>query len=214
MALSSPSLESAELWTSIVTGSITGAILLLGGALAFWRFVLQQRFGNNSRVDVTACSLRQVGGQPAYVLTLTVENQSAAAHKIREWWRKIVFPDEVGPDYDPNSPLDIFTERAALDHYHAKSQVESGPYLLAPGEKYCDQMIQYHDGPVQEVCYVEYTLGYRKWKWVPLPWPVPESVSQEAEFISQKMISAVQRADLAAVRTQRRKPAGALESLE
>ncbi len=186
-------LESAEAVASIVTGSITAVVLILGGLLAFWRFFLQQPLGNNWKIDITPCKMRRAGDKWAYFVTLEVQNASAAAHKMHGWWRQIKFPDEI-PDYDPNTSLDVLSIDEAVENYGGESLIHS--YRLAPGERYADHMCEFRTGNPKEFCYVEYTLQYRAWKWKGWKWL--KIRWRASEFMSQIMTSPVERDDLRA----------------
>lgn len=181
------SLESSEDWTNIVTGSITAAVLLVALLAGLWKFMLQQPLGNHWQIYVLPCNVRRIGNRLGYIMSVTVENQSAATHHIHGWWRQVVFPDDADATYDPNSPLEVFTEEVADNHYKFKNRLNS-PYALAAGEKYSDEMIWYREGALKEVCFLEYTLLYRKWRWLPPGWV--------SECLSQKMIAPVEREDL------------------
>lgn len=133
-------LESAEAWANIVTSAIIAGILVLGGVAAFWKFFLQQPLSNNWKIDITPCKMRRAGDKWAYFVTLEVQNASAAAHKMRGWWRQIKFPDEI-PDYDPNTSLDVLSNDEAVENYGRESLIDS--YRLAPGERYADHMCEF-----------------------------------------------------------------------
>ena len=177
-------LESAESWATIVAACTTAAILFVGAIAAFWKFIWQQPFGNHWSVDITTCRARRVNNRWVYVVTVTVENRSAARHSMDGWWRRLRFPDEVDSDYDPNASLQIYSAEEARRHFGTNSMIES-EYRLASGERYSDQMICFRDGELQQVCYLEYTLKYRKGVW-----------GSAEECISQIMVSPVEREDL------------------
>lgn len=187
-------IESAEAWANIVTGAIIAGVLVLGGVAAFWKFFLQQPLGNNWRIDITLCKMRRAGDMWAYLVTLEVQNASAAVQRMHGWWRQIKFPDEVPTDYDPNDPLDILSNEGAINHYRRSSLTDS--YQLASGERYADHICEFRPGKPKELCYVEYTLQYRAWKWK--HWKRLKLPRRDWEFISQIMTSAVERDDLRA----------------
>lgn len=196
-------MDSARLWSDIVTGGVTAGILFLGGLLALWRFFLQRQFGNNWSIELDECRVRHTKDGWCYVLTLTIENGSAAAQTIKGWWRQIVFADEVSEEYDPNGHLGVICATAP-SYFGGDNQAED--YQLSPGEKYADKMIRWSNDQIHEVCYVEYVLCYRQWRWRILPkwdreagyvhWtPIPQ---KETGHISHIMIAPVNRSDLEA----------------
>jgi hypothetical protein len=187
------SLESAKVWADIVTGSVTAGVLVLAGIAAFWRFFLQQPLGNNWLIRVTPCRIRRAGEQWGYFLALEVHNASAACHTMNGWWRQVRFADEVPPNYDPSGSLDVLSGEKALLHYGKESLIDR--YPLAPGEAYVDHVCRFREGPPQEFCFIEYTLGYRAWKskCVVVRWP-------GWEHISQILTAPVERDDLNAAK--------------
>lgn len=181
-------LESAESWATIVAASITALALTVGGSVAFWKFVLQQPFGNTYDIRVTPCLARAMqdgtgNWTVAYTATLRIENQSAAAHKIRGWWRRMRFNDEVEPDYDPDANFVINSDSEAQSRYGEDNRIEEG-YALASGETYSDQLFRARQGTRQEICYIEYTVKYERWFW------------KGDEYKSQILIVPIERADL------------------
>lgn len=172
------SLESAKTWTDMVTGSVTAGVLVLAGIAAFWRFFLQQPLGNNWLIRVTPCRIRRAGEKWAYFITLEVRNASAARQVMKGWWRQVRFADEVPPDYDPSSSLDVLSKDRALEHYGTDNPID--PYPLAPGEAYVDHICEFREGLAKEFCFMEYTLRYRAWKskWLLLRYRGWEHISQ------------------------------------
>ncbi|MCH8007578.1 MAG: hypothetical protein IIC91_01810 [Chloroflexi bacterium] len=159
------SLESFDLWMSIAVAGVTIVAILIGGSAAFWKFVLQQPYGNKFDIRLTPCRARIIRDQTgkrtvAYTVTLLVENQSGAAHKIA-WWRRLRFPDEVEADYDPDGSFTINTDTEACERYGGGSGDED--YSLAPGEIYSDQLFRTKTGDEQQICYIEYTVKSARW---------------------------------------------------
>ena len=160
-------LLSGESVATIIAAYTTTVVLIVGGIVAFWKFVLQQPFGSKFDVRITPCRARNIRDQTgkrsvAYTVTLLLENQSGAAHKIG-WWRRLRFPDEVERDYDPDKSFRIESDADACERYGKASGADG--YSLAPGELFPDQIFRKREGAEQTVCYIEYTVRYSMWFW-------------------------------------------------
>lgn len=192
-------LQSAESWAVLVTAGV----LVFTAAAASGRFFLQP-LGNNWYVHAGSARLRRSGGHWAYIVTLNVENGSAAGQRIMGWWRRVTFPED-NPSYDPNWAPAISSRKDAREHYDSEGILQW--YPLAPGKSFRDQMIRFEGSNVHEICYVEYTLEYRRWRFLPYPSRVPE-------FASQTLIISVEREDLASRAVQPREAWPLVSSLQ
>ena len=184
-------LDSIEQWMTIVVAGVTIFAIVIGGGAAFWRFVLQQPYGNHWDVRVSSCSLRRVGEELAYMITITIENRSRSSRNFHGWWRQIRFPDEVSEDYDPNGTLVVNSGNEADEYYgpEGSGAVTPSPYTLAAGEAIIDHFIRPHEGTLHELCFVEYTLEYRGATWIPFR-------EGDVETVSQRTTAPVVREDL------------------
>ncbi len=184
------SLESAKLWSEIVGNSFTAGAVFFGSVVAAIRFLLLP-LGNHWHIEAGQISRRHVDQGSAYTISLEIENRSLATQHIRGWWKRVLFPDEAGESYNPNEYLAIFTEEDAVAHYGEASEVDD--YPLQAGESFGDIVLKTSDtGTRQELCYIEYTLMYRRWvrKYLILPF-------RDWEFMSQILIVPVLSEDLA-----------------
>lgn len=180
-------LQSWESWVNIVTGIVTAGILVLAGLVALWKFVFQRPLSNHWHVSLAPCKVRQINGGNVYLLAVAIENRSTAAHDLTGWWRRVIFPSDAGKDYDVNRALYFDSETEVRQHYGHEGFLQSA-YPLAPGEEFRDEIMVRRDGPLEQACFVEYTIGYSK-GWLP-------KVGQQPEFLSQILPAPVGREDL------------------
>lgn len=183
---------TAESVSQVVTNSIAAGLLVFGGLAAFWRFLLQAPLGNKYGFEISPCRIRRLpDGRIAYCVCVTVENRSAAIQQIHGWWRRIVLPIDVGPEYDPDVQLTVSTDEEAIKRIGTE-QGYAG-YSLMPGEDLADQMVRIVAGDKQEICYVEYALKYKQWTW---GFGAGIIRRRRFEYRSQIMTAPVEREDL------------------
>lgn len=185
-------LLTAESITNIVTSSVTTTLLLSAGAVAFWRYLLQGGFGAHFEVEASPCRIRQLSsstGTYMYTICFNVKNNSNQIHVLKQRWRKLRLPSEVGPEYNPDAALVFHQEAEVTDRLGAGL----GAYQLLPGEMCQDHVVKVASQP-EEVCFLEFAFEYRvlsRW-WGPIPWT-------KSRYYSQILVAPVEREDLLAV---------------